>query len=603
MTPARPLPLLRRAPAVATCLMMATVVACAARQSTSAASSGRKAGSCRPEQPCWPSAAEWQSLGQKLTGKLLQPRSPLAPCAEDFASAGCSRALQTLKNPYALQDDPGATESLGFLNAWDAAPSEYAVAAETPQDIALGVRFARDHDLKLVVKGTGHDYLGRSSAPRSMLLWTHQMRRISVQDAFVPAGCPASTPASPAITVEAGVRWLEAYQAAGKHGRYVPGGGCTSVGAAGGFLQGGGFGPWSNAYGISAAGLLEAQVVTADGVLRFANACQNADLFWALKGGGGGTFGVVTQVTLLTHPAPANMGFAVGELKAKDDASYLELLRRFFAFYRSDLMGPTWGEHVTVRPRNTIELTLSFVGLTGEEARQRLDPLVDALRKEPDRFTASLQVLAVPGDKVWDRAYAEEHVAFAIQPDTRPGADALWWWKSNQGEVATYWYTYQSRWLPKALFAADSVDRLAKLLFDASRHWPLEIYFSKGQASAAEDALRRGRETSINPVVFDATALVIAGANGAGSNEVPGHHPDASEGADEKARVTAAMDVIRAATPDSGSYVNETDYFEPDWQRSFWGKNYARLLEIKRRYDPDGLFRCHHCVGSEDLTR
>ena len=63
------------------------------------------------------------------------------------------------------------------------------------------------------------------------------------------------------------------------------------------------------------------------------------------------------------------------------------------------------------------------------------------------------------------------------------------------------------------------------------------------------------------------------------------------------------MDLIRAATPESGSYVNETDYFEPDWQRSFWGTNYPRLLEIKRRYDPDGLFRCHHCVGSEGPER
>ena len=328
---------------IAPYLLVATVFGCAERQPTSGAATAATPGFCRPGLPCWPSVAEWQSLGAKLTGKLLQPRSPLEPCAEDFASAGCSQALQTLKNPYALQDDPGATESLGFLGAWDAAPSEYAVVAETAQDIAVGVRFARDHGLKLVVKGTGHDYLGRSSAPQSFLLWTHRMRRISVHDAFVPAGCPAATPPSPAITVEAGTRWLEAYQAAGKHGRYVSGGGCMSVGVAGGFLQGGGFGPWSNAYGISAAGLLEAQVVTADGVIRVANPCQNADLFWALRGGGGGTFGVVTEVTLLTYPAPASMGFAVGELRAKDDASYQELLRRFFAFYRSDLTGPTWG--------------------------------------------------------------------------------------------------------------------------------------------------------------------------------------------------------------------------------------------------------------------
>jgi FAD/FMN-containing dehydrogenase len=59
------------------------------------------------------------------------------------------------------------------------------------------------------------------------------------------------------------------------------------------------------------------------------------------------------------------------------------------------------------------------------------------------------------------------------------------------------------------------------------------------------------------------------------------------------------MEPIRAVTPDSGSYVNETDFFESDWQRSFWGDNYRRLLDVKQRYDPANVFRVHHGVGSE----
>jgi hypothetical protein len=55
-------------------------------------------------------------------------------------------------------------------------------------------------------------------------------------------------------------------------------------------------------------------------------------------------------------------------------------------------------------------------------------------------------------------------------------------------------------------------------------------------------------------------------------------------------------------TPDPGSYVSESDYFEPDWQRSYWGTNYARLAEVKRTYDPAGLFFVHHGVGSEDWS-
>ena len=65
------------------------------------------------------------------------------------------------------------------------------------------------------------------------------------------------------------------------------------------------------------------------------------------------------------------------------------------------------------------------------------------------------------------------------------------------------------------------------------------------------------------------------------------------------ARIGEAMKIIREATPGSGAYVNEADYFEPDWQRSFWGVNYPRLLAIKKRVDPDNLFRVHHGIGSD----
>src|SRR4030095_8874186 len=99
----------------------------------------------------------------------------------------------------------------------------------------------------------------------------HALRTVEVQDAFVPQGC--TTAAVPAVSVGAGTRWIEAYrEVTGAHRRYVQGGGCTSVGAAGGFLQGGGFGSWSKKFGIAAASLLEAEVVTADGKLVVANA-------------------------------------------------------------------------------------------------------------------------------------------------------------------------------------------------------------------------------------------------------------------------------------------------------------------------------------------
>jgi hypothetical protein len=80
---------------------------------------------------------------------------------------------------------------------------------------------------------------------------------------------------------------------------------------------------------------------------------------------------------------------------------------------------------------------------------------------------------------------------------------------------------------------------------------------------------------------------------------VPGHEPDVKLAEAGQRFVGEVMDIIRAVAPDAGSYVNEADYHQPDWQRSFWGDNYARLLGIKHSYDPGNLFRVHHGVGSE----
>jgi len=109
------------------------------------------------------------------------------------------------------------------------------------------------------------------------------MRKVEMRDAFVPKGCLKSFSG---VSAEAGTRWIDMYtEVTRKSGRYVQGGGCTSVGAAGGFIQGGGFGSFSKKFGIACAGVLEYEVVTADGKVLVANDDQNQAFFWALKGG------------------------------------------------------------------------------------------------------------------------------------------------------------------------------------------------------------------------------------------------------------------------------------------------------------------------------
>ena len=109
---------------------------------------------------------------------------------------------------------------------------------------------------------------------------------------------------------------MQAYDAVTtKGGKYVQGGGCTTVGVAG-LIQSGGFGSFSKHFGLAAGGLLEAEIVTADGKIRVANACTNPDLFWALKGGGGGSYGVVSKLTLRVHDLPEFFGVANFTIKA-----------------------------------------------------------------------------------------------------------------------------------------------------------------------------------------------------------------------------------------------------------------------------------------------
>ena len=200
------------------------------------------------------------------------------------------------------------------------ASSVYAVAAETAADVAAAVNFAREHRLRLVVKGGGHSYLGTSNAPDSLLIWTRAMNDIVLHNEFVPQGC--ATAPQPAVSVAAGAIWLHVYDAVTtKAGRYVQGGGCTTVGVAG-LIQSGGFGSFSKNYGTAAASLLEAEVVTADGKVRIANTCTNSDLFWALKGGGGGSFGVVTRLVLKTHELAERAGAVIYTVKAMSGADF-----------------------------------------------------------------------------------------------------------------------------------------------------------------------------------------------------------------------------------------------------------------------------------------
>jgi hypothetical protein len=543
----------------------------------------------------WPSDAEWESLRRSVDGNLIKVEPLFAPCTRSAESAACSDLQKNLRNPFFLGDQPSGTQVSGWYRAWTPAPSAYAVKARTAADVAAAVNFARKHNLRLVVKGAGHSYLGTSNAPDSLLIWTRAMNQVELHGGFVPKGC--DVPPVPAVSAGAGCVWIDLYHAVTTvAGRYVQGGGCTDVGVAG-LVQSGGFGSFSKGFGTAASSLLEAEIVTADGLVRICNARLNPDLFWAIKGGGGGSWGVVTRVTLRTHDLPEFFGGAWGIIHAKSDAAFRSLIAHFLSFYRDNLLNPHWGEQFHLFPDNRLELSFACQGLTKAEAAAAWKPFFDWVGQNPDlEVPQSLGAGAFPARHWWVVKGNS-----SLIPDSRPGSPPYHgWWNGDQGQVGGYINGSDSLWLPASLLWRSN--KLGDALFDASRFKEIALHCNKGLAGAPAAARKAALETATNPAVVEAFALAMIG--GGQPSAYPGERaPDLAAAEKDAEAVGKAAAQLRSCVPLAGSYVSESNYFNPRWQDAYWGKNYARLAAVKARYDPGCLFFVHNGVGTEGWTR
>jgi hypothetical protein len=560
----------------------------------------------RPTDAGWPSKEAWKRLNDTVGGNLIPVDFPMQACTAAPATAQCTELFKSLKNPYYIGDQPGVTQTLGWVDAWATKPSVYAVAARNAEDIVAGVNFARENNLRLVVKGGGHSYQGTSNAPDSLLIWTRHMHDVTIHNNFVPQGCGGRPTSQRAVTLGAGAIWMHAYDAVTtKGGAYVQGGGCTTVGVAG-LIQSGGFGSFSKHYGSAASGLLEAEVVTADGKIRIANACTNPDLFWALKGGGGGSFGVVSKLTLRVHDLPEFAGGANFTVKAATDDAYRRLIRQFVGFYREALFNDHWGEQAHFEPDNTLEISMVFHGLETEPSRRVWQPFLDWLAKSPGTYTIESEpsIGAMPARHWWDVDWRKEHHHSVFKTDTRSGASANnVWWTGDGGQVGCVIYGFESLWMPASLLEDNSQERLANALFAASRYSEVELHFNKGIAGAPPEAIEATKNTATNPSVLDAFALaIVADGQQPAYPGVAGHEPDILKARKAKERVHRCMGELRNVAGDGGAYVSESNFFEEGYQQAYWGSNHSRLAEIKKKVDPSGLFFVHNGVGSEEWS-
>ncbi len=281
------------------------------------------------------SLKDWEQLKQQLNGNL-HPAVPLAyPC---FSQPGNSDAAQPTSECVTVQENylnasyrtsmyPGFFHTYNdgcVSNATDrcllspddpsaqvsgacsqGVVSDYYVEVGSAQDVQTAFAFARRTGVALSLKASGHDYLGRSSIRGSLALWTRTLREMNYHASYPTSDGGNGTLSSVvhAVTLGAGVNLKEAYIFADQNNVTLIGGSSSTVTVSGGWTLFGGHSVLSPLYGMGVDRVLEFKIVTPDGILRNANAQENGDLFWALRGAGGAAFGVVLSTTIKVEPA------------------------------------------------------------------------------------------------------------------------------------------------------------------------------------------------------------------------------------------------------------------------------------------------------------
>jgi hypothetical protein len=182
--------------------------------------------------------------------------------------------------------------------------ADYAVRATSSSDVSKAVKFARDWNIRVAVKNTGHDFLGRNLGFGSLSIWTRHIKGIQWLPEWEAENRTAGEPPYAAVRYGAGENWATVNHEVRKRGYAVVSGSEGTVGAAGGWLQGGGHGWFSNQYGLGVENVLQFEAVLPTGEMIVANGRWFPDLFWALRGGGGSTFAIVTAVVYKAYPKP-----------------------------------------------------------------------------------------------------------------------------------------------------------------------------------------------------------------------------------------------------------------------------------------------------------
>ncbi|KAJ3862754.1 hypothetical protein EV359DRAFT_44538 [Lentinula novae-zelandiae] len=528
-------------------------------------------------------ASEYSALNSSVGGRLFRGTPLVLPCVpSNVTHAGnCSQVQTEYLDEGFRTNTPGAYVIpqwetcqatgaqclLDYTNTLDLTPvtpprecllgsiPPYFIDVRSEDDVRAAFYFSKRLQVPLVIKNTGHDYKGRSSAPHSLALWTHNLKNISYEPDFVPEGC--STP-SAGVTLGAGVQWQDAYDFAESQNITLVGGSDKTVGAAGGWLQGGGHGMLSNTMGLGVDRALQFKVVTPDGQYRVANACQNQDLFFALRGGGGGTFGVVLESTVLASPR-VTLQVVMVTFDSTTDTTITRELWNTMTANALQWAEDGWGGIATTNVAIYINPILGPA-----EAAKSMNPLIE--------FGQKLQSNQVEGAQLISTSFESWGTFFN-------------WFAADNVAITGVSLALVSRLIPKANFAtAESQAELVEGLLNTTVITPRIIILVTAPSSYPGD-----NTTSVTEAwrssLYHVTAVSSWNWNATKEDKKTAY-----------TQASASIDNLRRITPDA-AYQNEADVYEPNHEISFWGSNYQQLLEIKNKYDPFHLLDCWNCVG------
>ncbi|KAI1747183.1 hypothetical protein F4782DRAFT_535708 [Xylaria castorea] len=527
-----------------------------------------------PGDPGWPSSEDWESLNRTVDGRLISTVPIATIChGSDYHQGQCQELQQAWPFANVHAQAPGEFLAPYFQNqscepfTSQGKPCElgnyarYSINVSTVSHVQAGIQFARENKIRLTIKNTGHDLLGKSTGRGALSLWTHHMNTIDFIDRYDGAG----NYHGPAVRLGAGVLTSEVFAAANNSGFRVITGTCPDVGVAGGFTPGGGHGIFTSSYGMAADSVLEWEIVTAQGEHIMATPTAHADLYWALSGGGAGTFAVVISMVTRIYPdgimGGARISFDV------DMAGGIEEFWDGVAAFQFAL-----GSVVDAGAVVSYLLTPTALDVYGISM--------------PDRNASMVDQVLLPVISAMENL----GISLNITKSTHPG-----------------FLDFYDQYFLQAVTTTPNAQ------ITGGRLVPRSIIESRSGTKSVTQAFRNAAEAGFG-IVCDAVNAdrVPMNDNAVFLNwrstlltcifvktwdfSIPW-----TEMATYQTNLTKfIMPTIEAATPGGGAYLNEANFQQPNWQDMFYGTNYRRLKGIKDRVDPLGVFYARTAVGSEE---